>query len=428
MKTVPLPLQIHKTLILLAALTSAAPAENWPNFRGPSRQGVSTEERVFPLRWNLTGGIAWKQDIPGESWSSPIVWNGRIFLTTATDGGASCRVLCLDRDTGAVLWNREVFRQQTLRKEGRNSYATPTPVTDGERVLAVFGDGSFAALDFQGEVQWINRDYPFYSQHGLGSSPVLWEDLIIMSYDGSSDGDDRAVGWQTPWDKSFVVALDKHTGKERWRTPRGLSRIGHVVPNIWIGPDGRTQLISGAGDVVQGMDASTGELIWTSTNAGEGVVPSIVIGDALAYAASGWGGRQSIKAFRLGKTGDLGESNIAWEQEKNMPHIPSYLHLPPHLFTIDEGGIAMCLKASDGEILWRERIGGNHSASPVSAAGHIYFTSDEGETTVVRAAPEFQIVARNPIGEKVQASLALSGGSIFLRSETRLLRIDGVAE
>ncbi|HUF62740.1 MAG TPA: PQQ-binding-like beta-propeller repeat protein [Verrucomicrobiales bacterium] len=412
--------------VLLAPVPSL-PAENWPCFRGPTRQGVSAEPSA-PVRWTASDGITWKQDIPGKSWSSPIVWENRIFLTTATDGGSSCRVLCLDRDSGVILWNREVFQQQTLRKEGRNSYATPTPVTDGTIVISVFGDGSFAALDFEGEIRWINRDYPFYSQHGLGSSPLLWEDLVIMPRDGSSDGEDRTVGWQTPWDKSFVLALDKNSGEQRWRTPRGLSRIGHVVPNIWIEPGGRTQVLSGAGDVLQGLDVRTGELLWTSTNTGEGVVPSIVVGDGVAYAASGWGDRQSIKAYQLGKTGDLGESNIVWEQEKNMPHIPSYLHLKPYLFTIDEGGIAMCLRDSDGQIIWRERIGGNHSASPVAAAGHIYFTSDEGETTVIRAAPEFHIVARNPIEEKVQASLAVSGGSLFLRSESRLFRIDGIAE
>ena len=137
-----------------------ARAENWPQFRGPTRQGVSSETGL-PLEWSATSNVAWKTEIPGESWSSPIVWGDRVFLTTATEAGQSCRVLSLDVKSGRVLWNKEVFRQVPRKKEGRNSYATPTPTTDGERVYACFGDGSFAARDFAGEIVWTNRDYPF---------------------------------------------------------------------------------------------------------------------------------------------------------------------------------------------------------------------------------------------------------------------------
>jgi outer membrane protein assembly factor BamB len=404
--------------LCLFAVTASMPnarAENWPGFRGPTHQGVSAETDL-PLRWSASENLAWRTAIPGEGWSSPIVWGDRVFVTTATDAGASCRVLALERTSGRILWNQEVFRQSPGHRNDRNSYATPTPCTDGERVYAVFGDGSFAALDFAGRILWTNRDFPFYSEHGLGTSPILWEDLLIMARDGSSETEPKKAGWQIPWDRSFVMALDAKTGRLRWKTGRIASRIAHVCPNLWTAPDGHMEVISGAGDVLQGFEAKTGTLLWTSRNAGEGVVPSIVLGEGLAFTASGWGGRESIKAFRLGGRGDLGETQLAWEQRKGMPRIPSFLYLKPYLYTVSEGGIAMCLKAETGEIVWQERIGGNHSASPLGADGRIYQVSDEGETTVLAAGPRFQVLARNPVGEQVQASLAVSERHLFLRA------------
>lgn len=411
-------------LFLFLVATNVSDAEDWPGFRGPTRQGVSAETDL-PLRFSADENIRWKTPIPGEGWSSPIVSGDHVFVTSATDDGASCRVIALDRTSGRVLWNREVFRQKLLRKENRNSYATPTPVTDGKHVFAVFGDGSIAAVDFDGDPVWINRDFPFYGQHGLGASPILYKDLLIMPRDGSSDGPDEKLGWQTPWDRSFLLALDKKTGKTRWKTSRGLSRIAHVTPNVWVDGSGAPQVISGAGDVVQGFDAKTGELLWTSKNIGEGVVPSIVLGDGLAFAASGWGGRESLKAFRLGARGDLGEENLVWEQKKGMPRIPSVLYVDSRIYFVNENGIALSLDAKTGEVLTQKRMKGHYSASPVAADGRLYFTSDEGVTTVTTASPELEILAENALGERVQASMAVSGGNFFLRTEEHIFCIGG---
>jgi outer membrane protein assembly factor BamB len=403
---------------LLLCTTAAVCADNWPQFRGLTGQGHSSE-RGLPLNWSATNNVAWKTPIPGEAWSSPIVWGNHVFVTTATDGGESCRVLALDRRSGTILWNKEVFRQVPRRKEGRNTYATPTPATDGERVYACFGDGSFAALDFAGDIVWINRNYPHYSQHGLATSLVLYHDLLIMARDGSSDGADPGLGWQEPWDQAFILALDTQTGQERWKARRGLSRISHGVPAIW-NDNGKTELVSEAGDVVQGFNLDTGERLWSSQVIGEGKVPSTVIGEGLVFTAGGWGGRESTKAFRLGDRGDLGTNNLVWEQRKGMPKVPSMLHLKPHLFAITDGGIATCLNAATGQIIWQERVGGNFSASPVAAEERVYFLSDEGETTIIVAGPEFKILARNSLAEKVQASPALSQGQIFIRTENNL--------
>ena len=408
--------------LLLSVGALGAQAENWPCFRGPTRQGVSLETNI-PLEWSATRNVRWRTPIPGQSWASPIVWVGSVFVVTATDEGVSCRVIAIDRETGKITWDREAFKQTAGHKSDRNSNATPTPCTDGERVYAVFGDGSFAALDFAGRTMWVNRDFPFYGEHGLGTSPILWEDLLIMARDGSHPPPDTSPGWHEPWDQACVIALDKRSGKLRWKTGRGRSRIAHVVPSIWNAPGGSTQVISGAGDVVQGFDARSGELVWTSRNIGEGVVPSIVLGDGLAYTASGWGGRESIKAFRLGAKGDLGESNLVWEQRKAMPHIPSFLYLAPYLFTITEGGIAMCLQGETGEVVWQERLSGSFSASPVAAEGHIYLLSDAGEITVIEGGPQFKIAARNSLPEKTQASIAISHGQLFIRSVNNLFCI-----
>jgi len=403
------------------AVAATLEAANWPQFRGPTGQGHSSETGL-PLKWTTTENIAWRTELPGQSWSSPIVWGERVFVTTATENGASCRVLALDRKSGKILWDKEVFQQVPRRKEGRNSYATPTPATDGERVYACFGDGSFATLNFAGEVVWTNRDYKFYGQHGLATSPILHDGLLIMARDGSSDGEDKKLGWQTPWDQSYVLALNARTGEERWKGKRGLSRISHGVPCIWE-HDGKAQVVTEAGDVVQGFDLKTGERLWSSLVTGEGKVPSPVIGDGLVFTSGGWGGKESIKAFNLGGQGDLQESNLVWEQKKGMPKVPSMIHVKPHLFAITDGGVATCMKAGTGEIVWQERVGGNFSASPVMADRRIYFVGDNGETTVIEAGPEFKVLAKNPLGEKLQASPAISQRQIFIRTEKNLFCI-----
>ena len=396
-------------------------AENWPQFRGPTHQGISTETGLT-LKWSATDNVVWKTPIPGESWSSPTVWGEHVFVTTATDNGESCRVLSLDRKSGKIVWNNEVFKQLPRHKQARNTFATPTPATDGERVYACFGDGSFAALNFAGDLVWLNRDYKFYGEHGLGSSPILFRGLLIMARDGSSDGEDKNLGWQKPWDQSFLVALDTKTGKERWKGKRGLSRISHGGPTIWE-HDGVTEVVSEAGDVVQGFDALTGERLWSSEVIGEGKVPSVVLGDGLAFTSGGWGGKETIKAFKLGGKGDLKEANLVWEQKKGMPKVPSMLYVKPHLFAITDGGVASCMKAETGEIVWQERVGGNFSASPVAAEGRIYFLGDNGETTVIEAGPEFKVLAKNPLGERVQASIAVSQRQLFIRTEQNLFCI-----
>jgi outer membrane protein assembly factor BamB len=390
----------QRALVILLAV-AAALAGQWPGFRGPARQGAA----AGPMP---TLNQRWKTPLPGEGWSSPVVWDKRVFLTVATDGGASCRLLSLDGDSGRILWDREITRQKTGRKEKKNSYATPTPVTDGRLVYAVCGDGTFAAHDFRGAQKWINRDYPHYSQHGLGTSPLLANGLLIMARDGSSEGPDLKLGWQQPWDRAYIVALDPKTGRERWKARRGPSRIAHVTPNVM-----ERILVSGAGDVVQGFDLTDGRLLWTGRSEGEGVVPSIVLGEGLIFTASGFG-KPAIRAFRPG-------GEMAWEQTRGVPMISSLLYASPFLYSFTTNGIAWCFRAASGEPVWQGRLGGEFSSSPVWIDGRILIANDLGELFTLKAGEQFVLQSRLDLGERVQASPAVSAGMLFVRTAGHII-------
>lgn len=403
------------TLLLASAETMA---ENWPRFRGPSGQGVSTETGV-PTEWSASENIAWKTEIPGEGWSSPAVWGDDVFVTSTTDDGESCHVICVDRRTGDIRWNKQVFDQVPRHKRGDNSHATPTPTTDGEMVYAVFSSGGIAALDMEGELVWENHDVSFFSQHGLGASPILVDDLLVMPFDGSSDGADDKVGFKKPWDGAVVLALDKKTGEVRWRGSRGQSRLAHVTPNV-LRENGKTQLVSAAGDAIQAHDAATGELIWTVYSQGEGVTPSIVLGDGLIYTCSGFEA-PTIRVVRPGGSGDVTKTHVAWEQIQGVPSLSSLLVVDGRVYAVTEAGILSCFDAKTGEQLWKKRIGGKHSASPILAEGRIYFLSEpDGEAIVIEAGPEYKEVTRNVLGEICKASMAVSQGNIFIRGERNL--------
>lgn len=414
------------TLLILAVTTGVVSAENWPQFRGPTGQGVSTEKNL-PIAWSAAEHVAWKTPIPGVGWSSPIVWGDRVFVTAARDQGVSCHVVCLDRDSGKILWDVEVFKQTPSRKEGKNSYATPTPATDGQRVYAFFGSGGAAALDFTGKIIWTYTKDAFYSQHGLGASPILYKDLLLMPWDHSiKGGPEPRIGWQIPWDKSYVLALDKNTGKERYKAMRGMSRIGHMTPKI-VQVDGRPQLVSAAGDIIEGFEPETGKRIWWVYTGGEGVVPSPVIGDGLVISSSGFPTpvnnqpiHAALRAFRMGGKGDVTKTNFVWEQRKFVPMIPSVLLADHLIYSVKEDGMACCLNESDGKIIWKQRLEGSYSASPLWAGGKVYFLSDDGDTTVIEAGRTFKQLSYNELHEPCQASIAVSEGKLFIRTQKNL--------
>jgi outer membrane protein assembly factor BamB len=344
-------------------------------------------------------------------------------------------VICFDLLTGQKLWDVVPLRQDPVRKEQKNSYATPTPATDGRRVYAVFGDGSVVALSLEGEVHWTNREVQHYSRHGLGASPILFEGLLIMPYDGSNrvkepgkwpeNSAEERLGWQTPWDQAQIVALDCESGQRVWTARRGMSRVAHTTPFVltW---QGEPQLISTAGDVIQGFNLRTGALLWTVHSQGEGVVPSPVFGDALVFTSSGFEAT-TLRTVRPGGQGDVTATHVVWEQREGAPKQPSLLYLDPYLFTVTDNGIAHCYDGATGQVLGQRRIGGNFSASPVAADGKLYLLSEEGVTTVVAANPQLTILATNPLDEHCQASMAIAQERLLIRTAGRLYCIGGGA-
>ena len=398
----------------------AQESEQWSRFRGPNGQGISTATGL-PTQWSATENIAWKTPISGEGWSSPVIWNDHVFLTTATDGGKECRVIAIDRKNGDILWNILVFTQKLSQRHARNSHATPTPVTDGQRVYAVFPNGWFVALDFAGNIVWKNEDLDFYSHHGFGSSPIIYRDLLITPVNPSSTEEPVRLGWQIPWDKSYLLALDRDTGKERWRGMRESSRISHSTPVV-IQVDGKDQILSAAGDVVQGFEPATGKLLWTVKNSGEPAVPTPAIGEGMVFMATS--PSSPIIGVKTDGTGDVTETHTVWQQSRNSPTISSFLYVKPCLYIASDNSTFAVLDAATGKPLWDKRLEGKPDSSSIYADGKIYVTTNIGITTVFKlnADPkqDAEVIAVNEIGESVQATLAVAGKQLFLRTDKAL--------
>ena len=406
-------------LSVFSAYAFAQEPEQWARFHGPNGQGISTATGL-PTHWSATENIAWHTPIPGTGWSSPIIWDNHIFLTSTTDHGKECRLIALDRKTGKILWNKLVFTQEPQNKHDRNSFATPTPVTDGQRVYAVFGSGGFVAADFDGNIIWTKTDLHFVSQHGLGTSPMLYGDLLIISINPT----DKDNGFQIPWDQSYLLALDKNTKEERWKGKRGLSRIAHSTPVV-IQVSGKDQILSMAGDVIQGFEPATGELIWTVKSTGEPAVPTPAIGDGIIFAATRC--TSPILGINPDGKGDCTNTHVVWQQSKNSPMTASFLYVKPCLYAGTEEGTFSAFDEATGDILWQQRFEGRIDSSPIYADGKIYVTSHIGLTKVIKPnvdpkkSPE--IIAENEIDAIVQASLAVAGKQLFIRTDKELLCI-----
>jgi outer membrane protein assembly factor BamB len=399
---------------LVLTIGSVVNAEDWTRFRGPNGQGISSETNL-PVNWSADSNVAWKTSIPGKGWSSPIVFKDQIFLTTATEEGVSCRIICVDRKTGKIAWNTEVHRQKTGPMRRQNSFATPTPVTDGKRVYAVFYDGTVAAVDLSGKPVWKSQEMKFFSLHGLGASPLLADGQLIMPFDGSSKEENK-LGWKIPWKDAVILSLDAATGAVRWKGKRGESRVGHVTPILV--EDG-SQIVTAGGDRVQGFDVRTGKRIWSIYSQGEGVTPSPVVGGGLIFTSSGFEA-PTTRAIRLGGKGDITKSHIEWEQTKGVSALASLLYVAPHVYSITRDNILHCLDASSGKIVWMQRLEGVHSASPVLADGKIYVLSEDGVTLVLRPGEKYDKIASNKLGETCLASMAVSNGHFYIRSAEHL--------
>ena len=394
-------------LLILLAVCIQALAQDWPEFRGPTGQGVS-DERGLPLTWSETSNVKWKTAIPGKGWSSPAILGDRIWLTAATEDGKSLRAICVDRKTGAITQNVEVFRLKNLGPMSpKNSLASPTPVLEGDRVYLHFGAHGTACINQTGEIVWKTRlDYD-NGQHGPGGSPVLYEDLLIVSCDGN--------------DYQFVTALDKLTGKTKWKKLREGDQA-YTTPLVVRLPAGDQVISPGAFRAVA-YEPRTGREIWHLTY-GDGFsnVPRPVYGNGLAFICTGFQ-EPSLLAVRVAGRGDVTRKEVMWTLKRGAPLTPSPLLVGEELYMVTDNGIATCVDAATGKEHWKARVGGNHSASPIYADGRIYFLSEEGESVVIAPGKEFKILAKNELNGETLASMAVSGGSIFVRSRTHLYRL-----
>lgn len=409
------------TLAIVGLSSEFVRAGNWPEFRGPTREGHASAANL-PLEWSDTKGVVWKQEIPGQGWSSPVVQDGRIYLTAAvpdaTGASLSLATLCLDEKSGKVLWKTHVFGQDAgaPKIHAKNSHASPTPIIEGNRLYVHFGHQGTACLDLDGKILWRNSSLPYPPVHGNGGSPIIVDDALIFSCDGASN--------------PFVVALDKKSGKVIWNVQRATAaskKFSFSTPAL-ITVNGQKQVISPGSGAVFAYDPKTGKEIW-HVNYGQGysVIPRPIFGHGLLFVATGFD-KPMVMAIRPEGKGDITASHVAWTVEKGAPRTPSLLLVGDELYMVADNGVASCLDAKTGTVHWQERIGGDCSASPVYASGRIYIQTEQGLGVVLKAGKTFEKLATNPLGEKTLASYAVDDGALFIRSEKNLYRIGGTTE
>ncbi len=408
------------------AASSTRGEEHWTSYRGPSDQGLCGSA-ALPTAWSETENIVWKREIPGKAWSSPVIRGDRIWLTNATEDGTRLSVLCVDKETGKVILNKRLrYVPAPQYCHPFNSYASPSPAIEEGRVYVSFGSPYNGCLDSEtGEVIWERTDFVCNHFRGAGSSPFIYKDLFILHFDGS--------------DFQYVVALDKRTGRTVWKTDRSVDyddldpetggprnegdfRKAFSTPVI-ADAGGKPVLISLGSMALYGYDPQTGEELWRAESIGShsgSCRP--VVGDGRIFTAMGY--TAEVWAIRPDGRGVINGTHVAWKYRRAAARRSSFLLVDDRLFTIDSAGVAACLDAKTGEELWRARVGGNHSASPIYCRGKIYFFDEAGKTTIIEAGPDYKVIAVNRLDDGCMASPAVSGDSLYVRTKTALYRIE----
>ncbi|MHB1306157.1 MAG: outer membrane protein assembly factor BamB family protein [Limisphaerales bacterium] len=398
----------------LALTLGAASIENWPQWRGPRGDGTSLETDV-PVRWSATSNVVWKTRLPGRGHASPIVWGDRVFTVSADPETDERSLLCLDRAGGEWRWQRPVIVSPPEKKHELNSLASSTPATDGELVFTAFLDVRevvVSAHDFDGRPRWQVRPGVFSSMHGFSSSPVVFEDRVIVNCDHDGDG--------------YIVALARADGKEQWRINRPNQTRSYCVPTIFEA-GGRTGMVLSGTKCVASYDPRNGQQQWIIDGPTEQFVASIVYhAKAGLYFMTGGFPEHHLLAIRPDGSGNVTDTHIAWRHNRAsyVSYVPSPIAEGDYFLIVSDTGYACCFEATSGRLVWQEKLG-EHHASLVSAQGLVYFLSDEGVTSVVKPGPVFELMARNELGERCMASPAVSGGRLFIRSETHLWCLGG---
>lgn len=440
-----MPNSLPRSVVVIAALlgaclvlhsatgsqaADAAAAKDWPQFRGPTGQGVSTATGV-PVEWGPDKNVAWKTPIGGKGWSSPVLSGGRLYLTTAVGdpgAGMSLRAVCVDAAAGKVLWDVEVFKPDPAAAgtmHGKNSPASPTPIVWGDWLYVHFGHMGTAALDAEsGKVRWRQTELKYPPLHGNGGSPALVGDgdtgglTLIFSCDGLQD--------------PFVAGLDAKTGRVKWKTPRnsGAKRTFSFSTPLAINAGDRVHekvqvIIPGSG-MVAAYDPADGREIWrVKYDEGYSVVPRPVYAPdlGLVFMSTAFDTPVVYAIRPAGAKGDVTDTHVAWTHRKGGPATPSPLLVGDELYFVSDNGIATCADAKTGKPHWTERLDGGFSASPVAAEGRVYFQNEGGVGYVVKAGKQFELIAENDLGERSLASYAVTDGALFIRTEGHLWKI-----
>lgn len=402
-------------------------ASDWTQFRGPRGDGHA-EAQDLPLAWSETQNVKWKTPVHGKAWSSPIILDGRVWLTTANEKGTELGIVCVDAETGKVLIDQKIFDVPNPQYcIPFNSYASPTPAAEPGRVYVTWGSPGTACLDSAtGKVLWERRDLECNHYRAAGSSPKIWGDLLLMHFDGS--------------DLQYIIALDKKTGKTVWKTersidfkdlgPDGKPAVSGDFRKAFSTPvitqiDGRTVMLSLGSKCLYAYDPATGKELWRmeyrTCHSGS---PTPVLGHGLIFSCMGLS-RGELWAIKPGVSGVLDEEkDVAWKIRRNVPTRSSILLIGDLLYMTDDGGIVTCVEAKTGQEVWRGRIKGNHSAAPLHAAGRIWFFGEDGTATVIAPGREFKVLAENTLENGFMASPAVYGKALILRTRTHLYRIE----
>lgn len=415
-------LTISGVIALMAMPTAALwaeRAEDWPEFRGPSGQGASEATEV-PVSWSVKNGVAWKKELPGKGWSSPVIVDGKVVLTASQEDGGeiSLKVVTIDAEAGEILWEKGVFwptEQEARARHSKNGLASSTPVIEDGVIYAHFGHMGTTALRLNdGELLWT-QTVKYKPVHGNGSSPVIVGDLMVFNTDGAED--------------PAIVALDKKTGHVKWRTERDTD----VRKNFSFGTplvveiDGRTQIISQASGMVGAYDPADGSLIW-KVRYGDGysVVPRPVYANGLLYVATGFDRARLLAIRPDGAKGDVTDSHVVFEVDKYIPRTPSFVAGGGHLYIVDDTGSLTCRDAKSGELKWREKLAGNFSSSPVLIDDRLYLATEDGLAFVIKVSPEApEVLTEVEMEDRIFASPAVLDGALFIRSENHLWKITG---
>jgi len=397
--------------LVLLVMIDLVGAENWPGWRGPRRDGVTSDAKV-PTQWSPTENILWKAPLPGIGTSNPVVWEDRIFLTSSEgrDQG-ELHVMCFDRATGRELWHQRLWGTAPTLFYGRSGMASPSPITDGQRLFAFFGTGDVFCFDLGGRLLWqraLADEYgAFENRFAASSSPLLFRDMVILQCDH--------------YGASYLIAIDQKTAATRWKSDR---------PEVWLSwsspqlvPNGdQFELAVAGSEKLDGYDPLTGSRLWTLRGLSRECIPTPVIGHGLLVVVSGPNGNHL--AVKPGGRGDITDSHVVWKNERGTSFVPSAILVGERYYIADDKGIGSCFEARTGKLLWRKRFGDKFTASPVAAEGRLFFTNEAGSTLVIDATQsDYAEIARNEIGEEVYSSAAIANGRFYLRTTKHLVSL-----